>query len=199
MNRKSIAYAGIIICIIYFLVVFVLILTNSKGWLTAMEIVTMVSGIFMLLLILFLPSTITESSKIFRIVSIVFVAGTMILTNVAHFVNLTVIEQLLRLEVDVPEYFKIGKWPSIEMAIDYLAWGLFMGIAFLTSLMYIPNEKIYKNLKIILFVCGILCLLGFFGININVNLWYIAPLGYGVGTVVICVELLLIQKKISQI
>ena len=29
---------------------------------------------------------------------------------------------------DVPFYYQIGQWPSVEMAIDYLAWGFFMGI-----------------------------------------------------------------------
>lgn len=30
----------------------------------------------------------------------------------------------------VPVYFQIGFWPSVEMAIDYLAWGFFTGHAF---------------------------------------------------------------------
>lgn len=29
---------------------------------------------------------------------------------------------------------------------------------------------------------------------INENLWYLAPMGYGVGTIVICIELLVIEK-----
>jgi hypothetical protein len=160
-----------------------------------MEIVTMVSGVFMLLLVLVLPSTTTESTKTYRIVSVAFVTGTMILTNVAHFVNLTVTEQLLRSRIDVPDYLQIGKWPSIEMAIDYLAWGMFMGLAFLASFMYTPTEKCFKRLKYTLFICGTLCLFGFLGILINENLWYLAPLGYGVGSVVICIELLIIERR----
>lgn len=195
MNRKGIIYSGIVLCVIYFLVTFMLILTGSKSWLTAMEIVTMVSGVFMLLLILILPSSLTELTKTYRIISVAFVTGSMILTNIAHFVNLAVTEQLLRSGMDVPDYFQIGKWPSIEMAIDYLAWGMFMGLAFLASFMYIPKEKSYKNLKYTLLICGTLCILGFLGVMINENLWYLAPLGYGVGTLVICIELLMIQKK----
>jgi hypothetical protein len=195
MNRKGIMYSGIVLCAVFFLVTFMFILTGSKSWLTAFEIVTMVSGVFMLLLILVLPSSANELTKSYRIVSIAFVTGSMILTNVAHFVNLAVTEQLLRSGMDVPDFFQIGKWPSIEMAIDYLAWGMFMGLAFLASFMCIPKEKSYKSLKFTLLICGILCILGFLGVIINENLWYLAPLGYGVGTVVICIELLMIQKK----
>jgi hypothetical protein len=195
MNRKDIIYSGIVLCLIYFIVTFMLILTGSKSLLTAMEIVTMVSGVFMLLLILILPSSSTELTKIYRIASVAFATGSMILTNVAHFVNLTVTERLLRLGMSIPDFFQIGKWPSIEMAIDYLAWGMFMGLAFISAFVFTPKEKIYKNLKYTLLICGILCILGFLGVIINENLWYLAPLGYGVGTVVICIELLLIQKK----
>jgi hypothetical protein len=194
MNRKGIIYAGIVLCVIYFLVTFMLIQTGSKSWAIAMEIVTMVSGVFMLLLILILPSSSTELTKTYRIASIAFVTGCMILTNVAHFLNLAVTEQLLRSGIVIPDYFQIGKWPSIEMAIDYLSWGMFMGLAFLASFMYIPEEKGYKNLKYTLLVCGMLCILGFLGVMINENLWYIAPLGYGVGTLIICIELLMIKK-----
>lgn len=195
MNRKGIAYAGIVLCLIFFLVTFMLSITGLKSWLIAFEIVTMVSGIFMLVLILVLPSSKTELTKICRIIAVAFATSCMILTNVTHFVNLAVTNKLLRSGVNVPNHFQIGKWPSIEMAIDYLAWGMFMGLAFLASFMYIPKEKNYKNLKYTLLICGILCVLGFLGVMINENLWYLAPLGYGVGLVVICMELLMIQKK----
>ncbi|WP_326513442.1 hypothetical protein [Clostridium intestinale] len=194
MNRKSIAYAGISLCSVFILVTFMLIVTSSKIWLTAFEIITMISGIFMLLLILFLPSSENEVTKPYRIVSVVFVTGNMILTNVTHFVNLAVTEKLIRSGMNIPDYFQIGKWPSIEMAIDYLAWGMFMGLAFLASFMFIPKEKGYKKLKYTLLICGILCVSGFLGAMINENLWYLAPMGYGVGTIVICIELLVIEK-----
>lgn len=195
MNKKVITYAGIVLCVIYFLVTFMLILTGLKSWVKAMEIVTMASGVFMLLLILVLPSSETELTKIYKIASISFVTGTIILTNVAHFVNLAVTEKLLKYGFDVPDYFQIGKWPSIEMAIDYLAWGMFMGLAFLASSMFIPKKKSYKKLKYTLLISGILCVLGFLGVMVNESLWYMAPLGYGVGTVFICVELLMIHEN----
>jgi hypothetical protein len=197
MNKKIVAYTGIVICTVFFLITFALILTGSKGWLTAFEIVTMISGVFMLLLILVLPASTNELGKTYRIASIAFATGNMILTNVAHFINLTVTEQLLRLGIDIPDYFQIGKSYSIEMSLDYLAWGMFMGLAFLTAFMYIPKENAYKNLRYTLLTCGGLCILGFLGSILNENLWYLAPLGYGVGTIVICIELLMLKNQVE--
>lgn len=55
-----------------------------------------------------------------------------------------------------------------------------------------------KRLKTILLICGSLCLLGFFGtVPVNGNIWYMAPLGYGLGTIVVCIEMLLDFKTIK--
>ncbi|WOO37421.1 hypothetical protein R2R35_02695 [Anaerocolumna sp. AGMB13020] len=198
MNRKNVAILGIIICSIYFIVTFGLIITSSPILLTAMELITMVSGLLMIMLVLVIPFTKTEKMVNYKIIATVFSAACMILTNGTHMVNLTVTEQLLKMGIDVPYYLQIGKWPSVEMAIDYLAWGLFMGLAFLFSFLGIEKEKIHKQIKITLCVNGFLCLVGFFGaILINQNIWYIAPMGYGLGTMLLCFELLILNKRIK--
>ena len=198
MNRKNIAVLGIILCSIYFIVTLGLILTSSQIMLTALELVTMVSGILMIFLVLANPFSQSEKMIIYKIICIICSASCMILTNVVHMVNLTVTEQLLKKGIDIPYYLLIGKWPSVVMAIDYLAWGLFMGMAFLFSSFGIEKEREFKNIKITLLVCGCLCFVGFFGaILINHNLWYIAPLGYGIGTMLICFELLILNKRVK--
>ncbi|WP_175550855.1 hypothetical protein [Clostridium intestinale] len=52
----------------------------------------------MLLLILFLPSSENGLAKPYRIVSIVFVTGNTILTNVTYFVNIAICIELLVIE-----------------------------------------------------------------------------------------------------
>lgn len=198
MNRKNVSILGITLCFTYFIVTFGLILSGSQKWLIAMELVTMASGILMVMLVLVLPLSKTEKMKSYKIMAIIFAAACMVLTNVAHMANLTVTEQLIKNGVNIPDYLLIGKWPSIEMAIDYLAWGLFMGLAFLFSSFGIENELNFKKLKITLIACGSLCIVGFIGaVLINQNLWYIAPLGYGIGTVILCFELLVLNKQVN--
>lgn len=191
MTRKNVAKLGIGLCFLYFIVTFVFIFMGSRTWLTAMELTTMISGVFMLMLIIVLPFSQSNTLQGYKLLSIIFVSSCMILTNVAHMVNLTVTEHLMKSGLSVPSYLQIGKWPSIEMAVDYLAWGLFMGLAFIVSSLGIKNNASSKKLKTTLIICGALCIIGFFGaILINENMWYAAPMGYGIGTVIICIELL---------
>lgn len=78
------------------------------------------------------------------------------------------------------------------MAIDYLAWGFFVGLAFL-CIGFATNSKDKQKLiiKVTVLVCGMLCLSGFFGaIFINENLWYVAPMGYGLGSMIICIQMM---------
>lgn len=197
MNRKSVAILGIVLCFTYFIVTFGLIISKSQKWLIAMELVTMASGILMVMLVLVFPFSKTEKMKNNKFMAIIFAAACMVLTNTAHMVNLTVTEQLIKKGISVPDYLQIGKWPSVEMAIDFLAWGLFMGLAFLFASFGIESELKFKNTLI---ACGSLCIVGFIGaILINENLWYIAPLGYGIGTVILCFELLIINKQVEKV
>lgn len=197
MRRKSVAILGIIICIIYFALTIVFVTTGLKIWLAAFEMITMLAGILMVALIIVLPFSQDAKMKDYKILGIVFATACMILTNVSHIVNLTVTEPLMKIGVNIPEYLQIGIWPSVEMAADYLGWGLFMGLAYIFSSFGLMNEDKIKKLKITMRICGILCFLGFFGtILINENFWYIAPLGYGLGTLVVCIELLFIDKNL---
>lgn len=190
MTRKNIAVLGIITCIAYFILTLIFVTTGSRNWLTAFEIITMIAGIVMVFLITALPFSQNIKNN-YKTIAIVFVTACMILTNSAHIVNLTVTETLLRNKTFVPNYLQIGMWPSVEMAIDYLGWGLFMGLAFIFSAFGLVKENKIKRIKITLIICGTLCLLGFFGVLlIHENLWYIAPVGYGIGTLILCFKLL---------
>ncbi|MCQ5251737.1 hypothetical protein NE683_00720 [Bariatricus massiliensis] len=121
-----------------------------------------------------------------------FMTCTCALTGATHIVNITVTRALISEGVDIPTYFQIGFWPSVEMAIDYLAWGFFTGLAFLCIGITITNkDKVECNIKTTLLISGIFCLFGFFGtVFINENIWYFAPMGYGVGTIIICIQMM---------
>jgi hypothetical protein len=192
MNIKNIAKTGLLIGLLYFISVILLILFSNNITILFMEIITMLSGIYMVLLTISLPIDKNSKHNIYRLLSIIFVSSCMLLTNSIHWINIIVIKPLIKNGINIPEYFQIGTWPSFIMAIDYLGWGLFMGLAFIFSGF---NLKLSINIKWILWLNGILCLIGFFGVIINNNLWYIAPLGYGIGTVIICIKLLMIKKE----
>lgn len=188
---KKIAIIGVFTCILYFISVGLSLITKEEAALTIWELMTFLSAPVELLVLSEL-SNLVNATAIYKNAMLVFMACACALTSVAHIVNITVTRRLISEGINVPEYFRIGFWPSVEMAIDYLAWGFFVGLAFL-CIGFATNSKDKQKLiiKVTVLVCGMLCLSGFFGaIFINENLWYVAPMGYGLGSMIICIQMM---------
>ena len=187
---KKISLIGITTCVLYFLSVGLFLISKSEAALTAWELMTVFSAPVVFFVLLELSNFLSITST-YKKAMLVFMSCTCALTGAAHIVNITVTRKLINEGVNVPVYFQIGFWPSVEMAIDYLAWGFFMGLAFLcVGLPAKSNDKSKRRMKSIVLFCGILCLVGFFGtVFINENIWYVAPVGYGIGTMIICIRL----------
>ena len=81
------------------------------------------------------------------------------------------------------------------MATDYLAWGLFMGLAFLFLGISI-NKKTNKFIRYSSITTGILCIIGFVGtLVVNENMWYLAPMGYGIIPIIMCIKMMKLKKE----
>ncbi len=195
--EKKVSIIGIIVCVLYFLSVGLFLITGTSLALTAWELMTVISGPVVLLVLLGFARHLSVSTTQKNLM-LVFMGCTCALTGTAHIVNITVTRRLMAEGIDVPTYFQIGQWPSVEMAVDYLAWGFFMGLAFLAiSFPISDNDKSKRVTKIISLICGILCLIGFCGaLFINENLWYLAPMGYGIGLIVLCIRVLVYGRKV---
>ena len=188
---KKIAIIGVFTCILYFISVGLFLITKEEAALTIWELMTCLSAPVELLVLSEL-SNLVNATAIYKNAMLVFMACACALTSVAHIVNIAVTRRLINEGINVPEYFRIGFWPSVEMAIDYLAWGFFVGLAFL-CIGFATNSKDKQKLmiKVTVLVCGMLCLSGFFGaIFINENLLYVAPMGYGLGSMIICIQMM---------
>jgi hypothetical protein len=194
MNNKTksiIAYSGIGLCVVYLVVVVAFIVTKSQLFLTGMEVVTIISAPLILLLIEAIITFTLPENKWWQHLAHVFTACCIVLTATTHFVNLTVTRPLMDKGLNVPKYFQIGQWPSIEMAADYLAWGFFLGLAFICTAVAVFHVEKLKRIRITVLVCGIMCLVGFMGPVLNLEpLWYVAIMGYTIGTILICIELM---------
>lgn len=187
--KKKIFVAGIITCILYFVSVGLFLIFKTEIALTIWELMTVFSAPVVLFVLLEI-GTFAAINSFYKKVILAFMSCTCSLTGTAHIVNITVTRVLISEGIDVPTFFQIGHWPSVEMAIDYLAWGFFTGLAILCLGVAI-KDNMKCIIKILLLICGFLCLIGFFGtIFMNENIWYIAPMGYGVGIMIVCIQML---------
>lgn len=195
--EKNVSYLGIVTCILYFIAVMLFLITKTEAALTLWEMLTIIGAPVILFVLIGLANSMNISPN-FRNAMLVFMSCTCSLTGLAHIVNMTVTRKLIADGINVPNYFRIGYWPSIEMAVDYIAWGFFMGLAFLSVGVAINHDnKQNLMMKILVLICGILCLTGFIGaIFINENLWYLAPIGYGFGVILICIKMM--KRKILE-
>lgn len=193
MIHKKAAIIGLIVCLLYFISVVALLAVGNQASIIFMETVTMLSGIYMVALIAALPYPKSAETSFTRTLAISFAASGMVITNVVHFVYMTVISPMADSGIIIPDYLTLGVYPSVIMAADYLAWGLFIGLAYIFSSFTAKEDK---HLRYLLLINGCLCIAGLLGVVlINENLWYIAPVGYGLGTAVCCIRLLVGSKE----
>ena len=185
---KKISITGIVAGVLYFISVGAFLITQSEIALTIWELMTVISAPVVMFVVLQLCDLVSDEA-IYKKAALAFMSCTCALTSIAHIVNITVTRPLMSKGVAVPTYFQIGYWPSVEMAIDYSAWGFFNGLAFLCISLATKN-KLFQRIKATSLICGSLCLVGFLGtIFINENIWYTAPLGYGFGTIILCLQM----------
>lgn len=190
---SKIPYIRLLACACYFITTIGLVLTGTTTFIVLMGLATILSAPVLLLIFMCMPAENNPQKEIGKKLSIIFMSSCMVLTSVVHFTNIAFIMPLMKEGIDIPIYLQIGQWPSALMAVDYLGWGFFMGAAFLSS-SYAVNKH-NAAIKYTLFICGILCLMGLIGtVLIHADCWYIAPLGYGIGSVIICIELIVYNK-----
>lgn len=203
MNKKNIVpYVTISMLLVYIFSVAASVLglmatgSSFTPAVIALELATALSTPAILLLFMVMPSGGANENKFAKKLSVISMSCCMLLTTMVHFVQLSITTPMITNGVQVPTYLQVGYWPSVSMAVDYLAWGFFMGSAFLSSFFSIGlGKKGCKALKCTLLVCSILCYTGLLGVLfINENCWYIAPMGYGVGLLIVCLEMIYINK-----
>ena len=198
-TKLNIAYLGIVNSILYLLVVAGYFITETNMALTCWQVVIIISAPVILIVLLSILENSDNTKISWKMAAISFMTCTTALTGVSHFVNITVTRNLEANGINVPDYFKIGQLPSVQWAIDYLAWGFFMGLAFIfTAAAISPTDTYMKRVRLTLIISGCLCLLGMSSpIFSNEILWFIAVVGYAIGTPVICVQMISFYKKQS--
>jgi hypothetical protein len=188
-HLKRSAIFCIIVEISYFISVTLFLVLKTDWALTLWEAMT-VFGAFAMSVTMSVFAEGYQIKAVFRRAMLISLSGTMFLTSAAHITSIGVTRKLAAQGVSVPDHFRIGFYPSYEMTIDYTAWGLFMGCAFLALFLGV-GDKMIKRFSL---CCGILCFAGFVGSFFYESLWYPAPMGYGFGFLIMCIAVLIKNK-----
>ena len=182
---KAAAFAGIAGEILYFLSVTLFLATKADAALTFWELMTVIGAVVILAVLVFITDRI-GMKKIYRTFMLISLSGTLFITSIAHITSIGVVRPLVAEGKNIPDFVRIGFFPSMEMTLDYTAWGLFMGFAFLSLCLGIRGGA-FMTVKKLSLNSALLCFAGFVGSFFSENIWYLAPCGYGIGFLIMCI------------
>lgn len=130
------------------------------------------------------------------LIALIFISMFAVLTCTNHFLYLTVLNKVTFESSNLNSILSLGNWPSLVMAVDYLAWGLFLGLALLFAAASFKGDRLRSALRWTFVFSGTLCILGVVGVAlIDPLLWFVSVTGYGLGFPIISILLTMLYIK----
>ena len=145
--------------------------------LAIMEILTLVSAPILVLLLIAVHSAASTGDKAYAIAALAFMALAAGLTSAVHFVGLTALRQ---------SGSGVIVWPSVQYAVELLAWDVFLGLSLLFASRTFHGGGVKRAIRVGCVATGALCLLGTLGpATGNMRFQFIGVAGYGLGLPVV--------------
>ncbi len=140
--------------------------------LAVMEVLTILSALLFVVLMGVIYESVSDDSKVYGAIALIFAALMTGLTCTVHFVALTSGRQ---------SGFTVLEWPSALYAVELLAWDVFLGLSLLFAAFVFQGQKLQAAIRWALLISGALALIGAIGpITGNMALQRIGILGYGI-------------------
>jgi hypothetical protein len=182
--------ATLLISIAYVIVTIGWIMLSTEPFLIGLEVVSVLSGLILILLISSVYHYSPAESKLTSLIALLFTTcfGALTITN--HLTYLTVLRTTTGQTSILGSVFSLTQWPSIILGVDYVAWGLFLGLGLIFNSSTFRGSLVQKVLRFAFLICGFLCILGFIGLALGgQSYWFIAVAGYGIGFFIISILL----------
>jgi hypothetical protein len=160
-------WSGIVLAglgITYIVLIIIMILSGSgfppsDPFQTLFNVLILVTAVWMVFFWTILNYAVPEERKIFSQASLALIVIFAALTSINRYVGLTVVRQSLSSgQTSGLHWFLPYSWPSVMMAIEYLAWGFFFGLACICLAPVFHTGKIGSSIFWILIAIGILSL-----------------------------------------
>ncbi len=131
---------------------------------TLVNVLILFTAAWMVFFWTLLNQTVNADKRFFSQTSLVFIVIFATLTSINRYVGLTVVRQSLQLgETNGLQWFMPYHWPSVMLALEFLAWGFFFGLACLCLAPAFTSGILERAIFWTLIATGILSLLAAFG------------------------------------
>jgi hypothetical protein len=184
---------GIILAFLYLLAVLAILLFDKMPpgelYQSLVSTVTLVSVPVLVWLWVIIHESTEPEKHLYSLGSLVFMVIFGTLTSINRYVSLTVIPQALAQgKTEGLSWFQPHSWPSIMAAMEVLAWGFYLGLAFFCLAPAFSRGKIERRIFWTLVVSGVFCFAAALGQVLNsplLNILGIVAWGPGLITLLI--------------
>jgi hypothetical protein len=205
MTRNRLGYwlsvISLILAVGYLLAVLAIILFDrmppSASYQNLVSVITLVSVPVLLWLWVTIHETLPADKHLFSLGSLVMMTIFGVLTSINRYVSLTVVPQALAQgKTEGLGWFQPYGWPSIMAAMEVLAWGFYLGLAFFCLAPAFVKEKLERLIFWTLIISGVLCLLAVLGQVLN-SAWLniLGILAWGPGLIMLLILLARLFKE----
>lgn len=167
-----VSFIQIILAIIYLAAVATMFITGAipptEPYISIISVVSLTSAPLFVFLWVILHHTASPETNIFTQTSLALIVIFATLTSINRYISLTVVPQSQAMGVtDGLNWFMPYGWPSIMAAMEVLAWGLFLGLAFLSLAPVFRKGKVELAIFWTLILSGIFALVAVLGQVMN--------------------------------
>lgn len=174
----------------------------AEPYTTMFNVLILLTAVWMVFFWTILNHAVPADRKLFSQASLAMIVIFAALTSINRYVALTVVKQsLLSGNTNGLQWFMPYGWPSIMLAIEFLAWGLFFGLACLCLAPVFRSGRLGMAIFWVLIVTGILSISATLGQVVGTStqgfnpLTFIGMLAWGPGLTVATVLITIWFKK----
>jgi len=172
----------------------------AEPYISIVSIVSLASVPVFVFLWVLLHNVVSLDKKIYTQTSLALIVIFATLTSINRYVAMTVVRQSIAMGItDGLNWFMPYGWPSIMAAMEVLAWGFFLGLAFLFLTPVFRRGKLELAIFWTLIISGVFALLATLGQALNsVALNLLGILAWGPGLIVLFILLAFWFKNLEQ-
>ena len=171
-------------------------LQPPEPFLSILELLILLTGPAVVALMAAVHDHAPRDRKAASVAALAFAAAFAVLTGGVHFVRLIVVHQPPTEAATRLSAVALYPWPTVALALDLLAWDLFLGLSLLFGACAFEGGGLHAVVRLAMRASGALCVLGVLGpLTGEMRLQFLAILGYAFGLPAVSAPLALLFRR----